>query len=393
MCNTPAMLDVAVVGGGPAGLFAAQRCAEAGLDVHLFEEHETPGEPVHCTGIISRETTKFAKIEDELILARLHRARLGVGDDAAHEVSWEPATGEEILVIDRAAFDRSLARQAIEAGARLETGARVTQVIARSDGIDIEVGRRLVRARACVLACGVSYRFHHGLGFARPALVTRTAQIEGDAPPSDTVELRFGRHVAPGGFLWMVPVTRAGEPRAKVGVMTQGNARACLDNFLAAPEGRRRITRLLGPPRHRLLPLEAISPTFADRVLVVGDAGGFTKPTTGGGIFYSLLTASLAAETLVEAFQAGRFEAAFLARYERRWRDVLASELRIARWVRHVLARCNDAEIGRLLAVFGSLDCQHAVRQAARFNWHRSLILTLARQHSVALLLVRLLAR
>jgi hypothetical protein len=38
----------------------------------------------------------------------------------------------------------------------------------------------------------------------------------------------------------------------------------------------------------------------------VGAAGGFTKPTTGGGIYYSLLTASLAADTLIEGFQAGR---------------------------------------------------------------------------------------
>jgi flavin-dependent dehydrogenase len=44
---------------------------------------------------------------------------------------------------------------------------------------------------------------------------------------------------------------------------------------------------------------------------VIGDAGGFTKPTTGGGIFYSLLTASLATKTLVEAFAAGRL--AFVA--------------------------------------------------------------------------------
>jgi len=62
---------------------------------------------------------QFTKIDENLILARLHRARLGVGHHGVHEVRWQPATGEEILVVDRAAFDSSLARQAIEAGARL----------------------------------------------------------------------------------------------------------------------------------------------------------------------------------------------------------------------------------------------------------------------------------
>jgi digeranylgeranylglycerophospholipid reductase len=210
---------------------------------------------------------------------------------------------------------------------------------------------------------------------------------------SDTVELWFGRQVAPGGFLWIVPVARPGGHRVKVGVLTQGNATACLEDFLAGPGARGRTTEMAGPPRRRLLPLQTIARTFADRLLVVGDAGGFTKPTTGGGIFYSLLTASLAAETLIESFHAGCLDAGFLARYERRWQGVLGPELRVARWLRHLLAKCTDSEIGQLLAAFVSREGQSAVRLAARFNWHRDLILALARQRSMALLLLRLLAR
>ena len=57
-------------------------------------------------------------------------------------------------------------------------------------------------------------------------------------------------------------------------------------------------------PRQKLLPLAPITRTFADRVLAVGDAGGLVKATTGGGIYYSLLTASLAADTLTSALAA-----------------------------------------------------------------------------------------
>src|SRR2546425_9180567 len=77
------------------------------------------------------------------------------------------------------------------------------------------------------------------------------------------------------------------------------------------------------PPIRRLLPVRPLPKTFGERLLVVGDAGGFTKPTTGGGIFYSLLTATLASETLVEGFHAGRLDEAFLERYEKRWQDRL----------------------------------------------------------------------
>ena len=47
--------------------------------------------------------------------------------------------------------------------------------------------------------------------------------------------------------------------------------------------------------RRRPIPLVPLCRTFGERVLVIGDAAGLTKPTTGGGIYYSLLSAELAA--------------------------------------------------------------------------------------------------
>ena len=103
------MHDLAIVGGGPAGLLTARRCAEAGLDVVLLEEHAELGEPTHCTGIISLEATALAKIPDEIVLGRLKRARLVSPGGAACEMSWTASGTEEILVIDRGQFDRGLA--------------------------------------------------------------------------------------------------------------------------------------------------------------------------------------------------------------------------------------------------------------------------------------------
>src|SRR5262245_218782 len=49
------MHDVIVIGGGPGGLYSAFKLAGEGFDVHVFEEHDAVGMPVHCTGILGSE--------------------------------------------------------------------------------------------------------------------------------------------------------------------------------------------------------------------------------------------------------------------------------------------------------------------------------------------------
>jgi digeranylgeranylglycerophospholipid reductase len=261
------------------------------------------------------------------------------------------------------------------------------------DAVIVRLDDESVRARACVLACGVSYRFQRRLGLGLPGLAVHTAQTEVDAAAGDAVELYVGRHVAPGGFVWTVPIARERRPRLKVGVMATGDAGARLRMFLERPEIGARLGGAPDPAIRRLLPLRPIARTHGERLLVVGDAGGFTKPTTGGGIFYSLLTGALAAEVLVEGFGAGRLDADFLSRYERRWQARLGGELRAGDWLRQLVSRCTDAEVDRLVRAFASEEVRRVVRRTARFNWHRKVIVALGRQPAVAALLVRAVFR
>ena len=383
------MHDAVVVGAGPAGLYAPQCLVREGLDVVVLEEHAEIGAPTHCTGLMSAESIELYKFPDDVVL---NRPTVCLVASPRGSVAALRSGPEEIVVVDRAGFDRALAANAREAGATIVTGSRVDRIDVQPSFVEVTGTEGVRRARVVVLAAGVTYRFHRPLGLGTPSVV-HTAQIEVGAQPADALEIHLGRSVAPEGFVWLVPVKRGAHDALKAGILLRGDARAHLLRFLARDDVAARLATTPKEPIRRLLPVAPAGRTFGHRLVAVGDAAGLTKPVTGGGIFYSLLSAALAAETLIEAFAAGEPDAGRLSRYESRWRARLAGEIRTGEWFRHLLTRLSDDELDTFVQACASDDVQAVINQTARFNWHRSLILALLRQRGIKSTLLRSLLR
>ena len=369
------MYDAIVIGAGPAGLQAARQLATRQLRVAVLEEHQVVGDPVHCTGVLAREAFDEFSLSTESILSELTTARFisPSGQDIVYRTRVV-----EAVVVDRALFDGRLADEAVRAGAELIRGARVNRVTAAVDGVAIHVAnQRPLHARSCVLACGGRYGLHRQLGLDVPSLLLHTAQRELPASTPGDVEVHFGSEIAPRGFAWVVPVWREGQSFARIGVMAEADAPTYFMRMVDRVATRWGVDLPPGPPRLKILPLSRISRTFGDRFIAVGDAAGLVKPTTGGGIYYSLVSASIGAAVLAAALDVGDLSARRLSDYERRWRARLETELDTQLSFRLLAQRMPDEDIEGLFTLARTDGVMPIVRRTASFNRHRKLIVAL----------------
>jgi digeranylgeranylglycerophospholipid reductase len=138
---------------------------------------------------------------------------------------------------------------------------------------------------------------------------------------------------------------------------------------------------------YRAIPLQSLPKTYSDRLLVVGEAAGQVKPTTGGGIYYGFVCADIAADTLHRAFEAGEFGEPHLVAYEKAWRARLGKELKAGYWAHRLYRRLDNRQIESLFSFIGRNGMPRFISELDDFpfDWHSQLILKTLKHLAVAI--------
>jgi geranylgeranyl reductase family protein len=375
-------IDVAVIGGGPAGLQTARLLAETGARVAVFEKKPEIGSNVVCTGFVGRELFSEFDLPADILTSEFQEARI---------VS---STGKTILyrhpapfaaVVDRRRFDQALAGLAERAGADIETGTSVLDVEVLPDGViletvvaDVPVRRR---ARMAVLATGVDRRLHAKLKLTVPKRIVYGAQAEIESDGAVIPTIYAGPPTAPGGFAWSVP---SGNGRMRLGLITDEHPRKAFEAFLSRHHPGTSLEGAARPLEFKPIYQGMAKTTVADRALSVGEAAGQVKTTTGGGVYYGLWGARIAAEVIREALAADSLGAASLAPYERRWKAALRREISLGLYVRKLYSWMSESQFEALFTLAQTDGLIPLIQSEGNFDWQSGVIRSLFRKAAVA---------
>lgn len=350
--------DVLIVGAGPAGSFAAERLAKAGVRVALFDGRPA-GEPKPCGGGV---TAKALKAWPHLLGA--------VGRSVSELEMYSPSgkrlhlkLDEPFAIYSRVAFDSYLRDRAKEAGARVffeKISARgITRtpsgwtlrcaggnhqpgdsssewsgkILVGADGANSAIAKKLAGPlQAADMEMAFGYRTPLPDTGDVPTVIAFLPRWVGYAwafPRLDHISFGIAtaqeafEHKALDDLLWQFMLgyyQQRENNKARIWAkLEEPAARATVKNLRATAE--RYAARIPGLADQTWDKRRACGEGWA----LLGDAAGFADPVTGEGIYYALRSAELFADAFLE----GRPE-----EYEQRWRKDFGGQLRRASQMR-----------------------------------------------------------
>lgn len=375
--------DVLIVGGGPAGLAAAEAASKLNVRAIVLERQNEIGYPVHTSGGSWISDMKALGFPENLY----HPVTkvVFVSPNCEVPLNYHPAVA---CVLDVRGVYQHLASRAIAAGAIIRVRHTVETTVVENDRIvgvtakNHRSERITIHAPVTIDASGfsrhVGVRTGMGNAFHRYGY---GAEYDLYAPnyPQDELFLIMGSNFAPRGYAWAFPRGN-GRVRLGVGVLhpdCDDDARAYLDTIIRdLPQLSDKFKDASPIEFHTgLFPSEGPLERFSQNgLLVAGDAGGQGSTLVGEGIRFAIYSGQMAGSIAAEAVKTGDTSAAFLGRFDKQWRARFGRDMDIAYVINKHIANYSDEQWDNALQLMKRLTPAQ-VAQALRGDFSVGLIM------------------
>lgn len=363
------VVDVLVIGAGPAGSSAAKHAALNGAEVLMIDKKSEIGSPKRCAEGVSKEGLKELGIEpnSRWITKELSGIRM-VSPNGTDVVLDEDKVKlpEAGYILERKVFDKFMAMDAARAGAQIMVKTLATGLLRDGDRVIVSaehMGHEFeIQAKIIIAADGPESRVGRWAGLktgTKPKNMESCAQFEMvnvEMAEPDCIEFHFGS-VAPGGYAWIFP---KGNDIANVGLgilntLTEKTAYQHLlefvDNNPATQNAQPVELNIGGDPVGGV-----IKDLVADNALVVGDAAGMVNPLTGGGITSGMTGGRIAGEIAAKAIKNGSWSAKDLKEYKSRCQKEVGESFKKYLKTKEYMLSLSDDELDSIAEAFQETD-------------------------------------
>lgn len=350
--------DIAVVGGGPAGLSAAWAAAKAGASVILFEKDEAIAHSVRTSGVSWIDPMERLGIPSHLYNPVSNYQVVS----PSNEVTITGSTPKSCVLDVRATYQH-LAFLAAEVGVEImlrsnvinitRDGSRVTGLKASTPAGDLDVKCALV-----IDASGFSTSAGRKAGLAgewRRYGVGAEYECYCPGVNSSTWTLMVGQRYSEAGYAWIFPLSKS-RARIGVGIGRPESQADPLDKLHFILEKRLKpldkLSRIQPIELHYgFIPNEGVrASSVSDGLLLVGDSAGQANPLVLEGIRYAIEFGRLAGDVGARSISHNATKES-LAEYEKAWKGRVASKIASALKVQSRWIGLSDEEWDREIEI------------------------------------------
>lgn len=359
--------DVVVVGAGPVGSTFARYASEKGLKVAIFEKKKEVGVPLQCAGLLGKKIKDINIVPEEVILNEIYGACLYSPSNTM--VSMRRKKEPLAYVLDRIAYDKFLAKLAVESGAKLFLNHQITDVDIKKG--EIYLKNKKLSAKVIVGADGyssiVSNEFNNETKTVQAAqYLIDTGE---DSFDEDYFQVNVNSEISP-GFIWTIPLSKS---TARVGLFADQDYQTLtgiLNKFIENEE-KLKSSKIL-KKYHGKIPLYDSTKTIVkDKAILIGDSASQVKPTTGGGLIIGFNCAKIAADVVYEAISSNNMNILknYQKKYKKMYKNELSMQLKVQKTYKSlrnddlnsVISKMKEKEIGKIVSEYGDLDSQSVI--------------------------------